>query len=82
MPFFFSLLPWKLLPCLSLIAFLCLRSVLPRVPAAELLALGARRVAPPRPSGPNSPFRHHLMPHAKGKEPGLSQGLPSGLDMC
>ncbi|XP_032922349.1 actin-binding LIM protein 1 isoform X3 [Catharus ustulatus] len=42
----------------------------------ELLALGARRAAPPRPSGPNSPFRHHLMPHAKGNEPSSGRNSP------
>ncbi|NXU63348.1 ABLM1 protein, partial [Horornis vulcanius] len=51
----------------------------------ELLALGARRVAPPRTSGrgptlhdsrPNSPFRHHFIPHAKGNEPSSGRNSP------
>ncbi|NXQ12104.1 ABLM1 protein, partial [Peucedramus taeniatus] len=49
----------------------------------ELLALGARRVAPPRSSGPalhdsrpNSPFRHHFIPHVKGNEPSSGRNSP------
>uniref|UniRef100_A0A8C3X7V7 Actin binding LIM protein 1 n=1 Tax=Cyanoderma ruficeps TaxID=181631 RepID=A0A8C3X7V7_9PASS len=45
----------------------------------ELLALGARRVAAPpalHDSRPNSPFRHHLIPHAKGNEPSSGRNSP------
>ncbi|KFO55848.1 Actin-binding LIM protein 1, partial [Corvus brachyrhynchos] len=51
----------------------------------ELLALGAQRVAPPRTSSrgpalhgspPNSPFRHHFIPHVKGNEPSSGRNSP------
>nr|XP_030132339.1 actin-binding LIM protein 1 isoform X13 [Taeniopygia guttata] len=69
--------------CLLLLFFVSVLSC-PRLPAtAELLALGARRVAPPRSSGPalhdsrpNSPFRHHFIPHAKGNEPSSGRNSP------
>nr|XP_026655354.1 actin-binding LIM protein 1 isoform X5 [Zonotrichia albicollis] len=40
----------------------------------ELLALGARRVL--HDSRPNSPFRHHFIPHAKGNEPSSGRNSP------
>ncbi|XP_068054239.1 actin-binding LIM protein 1 isoform X4 [Anomalospiza imberbis] len=69
--------------CLLLLFFVSVLSC-PRLPtAAELLALGARRVAPPRSSGPalhdsrpNSPFRHHFIPHVKGNEPSSGRNSP------
>ncbi|XP_064572293.1 actin-binding LIM protein 1 isoform X3 [Zonotrichia leucophrys gambelii] len=60
--------------CLLLLFFVSVLSC-PCLPvAAELLALGARRVL--HDSRPNSPFRHHFIPHAKGNEPSSGRNSP------